>query len=242
MQSVRFAAVALVTAVAMSIAMPHLLHSQSSAPNVAQNATRRCVRSELPAELPPLPFVIDEQGFKLAAGKLPNGSAMFGLGFDANGAPLEPTVIQSTFSDSIARSLLTAIASTLKDQPSSRPWSAQLRVTSSRGVSIEIQRSERCHVEQTGALSELDNWLNARVQQGRRLTNWSLVAQVTVDSLGHVGSARVLGPPPFPYIQGIDAAVAQLVTFKPATFEGKPYARTDTVTIGIISPTKTAQR
>lgn len=228
MQSVRSTPTALVIAAVLALG---LLPSRPGAQ--AQAASRRCERATDPADLPLLSFVLDVDGFRSALEPMPGGYAVFGLTFDPNGSANLPKVVQTTYNDSVAKAIVTAIYAVIKDQPATHPWTAQLRVESGRGAPrIELLRSERCHAEQTGSLAEIDGWLNERVQQGRRLTSWTLTAQVQVDSAGRASDVRVLGPPPFPYIQGIDGAVTRLVTFRAATFDGRPVMRTDTVTFG----------
>ncbi len=229
MQFVRTTPTALVIAAVLSIGLPGTAVSRAH----AQGTGRRCVRADTPPDLPQIPFVIDIDSFRAALGRLPAGIGVFGLVFDPNGAANMPTVVQTTYSDTVAKSIVTAIYATIKDQPASRPWTAQIRVESGRGSpKVDLLRSERCHVEQTGSLTEIDAWLNQRVQQGRGLGTWTLTALVAVDSAGHATDVRVLGPPPFPYIQGIDGAVLKMVSFRAATFDGRPLTRTDTVSFG----------
>ncbi|MEP6691652.1 MAG: hypothetical protein ABJD07_10870 [Gemmatimonadaceae bacterium] len=198
---------------------------------IAEPPGRRCVPVETPAQFPALVHVIDLPGLRNSVGKLPAGSAIFAASFNTSGFAELPVAVSSSFTADLTESMATALMNAMRDQPAGA-WTLLVRIESAAPLRIEIDRSTYCHAALADGVPEIDAWLNARVVGAKRLNAWQLTVEVQLDSVGHAISAKVLGPPPYPSLDGIDAAVARNTIFYAPWQDGRYVARVDTLTFG----------
>ncbi len=192
---------------------------------------RRCARVSEPAEMPPLDYLVDVPTLRAAVPRFDDGVAFFSIAFEKNGYPRDPILAQSTYPDSLRETLTLAVRATLRDQPNGNGFTLLLRVADGKPLQLELLHSLECHAEQSGSLDEIHAWLVER-NAGRKIQDWLMFAEVRVDSGGRALDAKVLGPPSFQNIPGIDSAVMKHVSFIPPRYDGQAIARVDTVSFG----------